>query len=242
LKVGRRGKLLTSSRATALGVLVSGLVTVPAPAVGQTAVATYDSLCNASSVAVDLGEFNADRHQRDSLFSAAEKDARAAVAANPQGVQGHFALARALGRRALSLGVRERAKYGVEVREEAIAALVIDPRHAGALHVLGVWNHQVMQLSALQRLVAKTILGARVFGKASWQEAVSSLEDAVAIEPDRIVHRLDLARVYIARKRNAEARDLLLWIGAAPVSDYNDPHYKREAEAILGLLAREPGA
>jgi hypothetical protein len=207
------------------------------PAFCQTAhVANYDSLCNAAALAVDLGEFNPDRDQRDSLFTVAEQYARAAVAANPNGAQGHFALARALGRRALTLGIRDRARYGVAVREEALAALTIDPRHAGALHVMGVWNQQVMQLSSIQRLIAKTILGAKAFGKASWQQAVQSLEDAVAIEPDRIVHRLDLARVYIARKRNAEARDQLLWIRAAPVTDYNDPHYKREAEAALRTL------
>ena len=207
------------------------------PALAQMAVtADYDSLCNAAAQAVDMGEFNPDRSQRDSLFTQAERYARAAVAANPNGAQGHFALARALGRRALTLGIRDRAKYGVAVREEALAALAIDPRHAGALHVMGVWNHQVMKLSAIQRLIARTILGAKVFGKASWQEAIQSLEDAVAIEPNRIVHRLDLARVYVARKRNADARNQLLWVRAAPVTDYNDPPYKREAEAVLATL------
>ena len=221
---------------TGLAIVLLPLLMV-LPAWSQTAPnSAYDSLCNAAAQAIDLGEFNQDRSQRDSLFTVAEKYARAAVAANPNGAQGHFALARALGRRALTLGIRDRAKYGVAVREEALAALVIEPRHAGALHVMGVWNHQVMQLSSIQRLIARTILGAKTFGKASWQEAVQSLEDAVAIEPDRIVHRLDLARVYIARKRNAEARDQLLWIRAAPVTDYNDPHYKREAEAALKSL------
>ena len=221
---------------TALAVLIALLASASTGLAQSADTTELHGLLKAAATAVERGEYTPEKRERDSLFTAAESYGRRAVALSPNHATAHFELARALGRRALSLGVRERAKYGVEIHKEALAALQIDPRHAGALHVLGVWNHQVMQLSAIQRLFAKTILGAKVFGKASWEEAVRSLEDAVSIEPNRIIHRLDLARVYGARKRRAEARDQYNWILAAPLADYNDGHHKREAELELSKL------
>jgi tetratricopeptide (TPR) repeat protein len=193
----------------------------------------YEALWRAAAIAVELGEFNPDTHQRDTLFKQAEQYARRAVAADPRDAEGHFQLARALGRTALTLGVRARAKYAVEVREEALAALASNPQHAGALHVVGLWHQNVMQLGKLERLAAKLFLGAKIFGKASWAEAQQSLEQAVAIEPNRIAHRLDLGRLYAARKQYDRAREQLQWVLAAPPADYNDEHYKREAAEAL---------
>jgi tetratricopeptide (TPR) repeat protein len=152
----------------------------------------YEALWKAAAIAVELGEFDPDAVQRAALFRQAEQYARRAVAAEPLGAEGHFQLARALGRTALTLGVRARAKYAAEVRAEALAALASNPQHAGALHVMGLWHQNVMQLRSLQRLAAKLLLGAKVLGEASWAEAQRSLEEAVAIEPNRIAHRLDL--------------------------------------------------
>lgn len=196
----------------------------------------YEALWRAAAIAVELGEFDPDAHQRDELFKQATQYARRAVTANPRDAEGHFQLARALGRKALTLGVRARAKYAVEVREEALAALASNPQHAGALHVVGLWHQNVMQLGKLQRTAAKLLLGAKVFGKASWAEAQRNLEQAAAIEPNRIAHRLDLGRLYAARKQYDRAREQLQWVLAAPAVDYNDPHYKREAEVALGRL------
>lgn len=196
--------------------------------------ANYEALWRAAAIAVELGEFDPDEQQRDTLFKQAEHYARRAVAANPVDAEGHFQLARALGRMALTLGARAQARYAVEVRNEALAALASDPQHAGALHVMGLWHQNVMQLGMFERLAARLLLGAKVFEKASWAEAQQSLEQAVAIEPNRIAHRLDLGRLYAARKQYDGAREQLQSVLAGPAVDFNDPHYKREAAEALG--------
>jgi hypothetical protein len=66
------------------------------------------------------------------------------------------------------------------------------------------------------------------------------MEQAVAIEPNRIIHRLDLGRVYAARGDKARAREQFQWIEAAPVTDYNDPNYKRQAAQALRDLGSSP--
>lgn len=196
---------------------------------------SYEWFVSAAQAAVDSGEF-APEERRTQLFRNAEHYARRAVAANPNDAEGHFELARAIGRNALSMGTRDRIKYAAEVREQALTALRSNPKHAGALHVLGVWNAEVMRLSGFSRMIAKNFLGGKVFGEANWDNAQKYLEDAVALEPNRIVHHLDLGAVYADRGEKAKAIEQYELIAKAPATDFNDAHYKEEAAQRLKKL------
>ena len=197
---------------------------------------SYDWLVNAAHHAVDSGEFNASDADRKRQFQAAEQYARRAVAANPNDAEGHFQLARAIGKNALSMGTRDRIKYAGEVREHALAALQANPKHAGANHIMGIWNAEVMRLSGLSRMIAKNFLGGKVFAEANWNNALKYLEESVALEPNRITHRLDLAGVYRDRDQKAKAVELYEWIAKAPATDFNDAKYKEEAARQLKQL------
>ena len=197
---------------------------------------TYAELWQAAALAVDQGEFEKNEAVRRALYAKATRYARRAVALNAMDAEGHFHLSRALGRTALALGPRERVKYGIEVRDEALAALKLAPRHPGALHVLGVWNAEIMRLSGISRAVAKAFLGGQVFGTASWSEAVRYLELAVEIEPTRLVHRLDVARIYRDIDRTDDARAAYRAAIAAPASDPNDAVYRQQAVDELRKL------
>ena len=133
------------------------------------------------------------------------------------------------GRRALSVGSKERIQFSKIIRAEALAALKADSNHAGALHVLGMWNAEVMRVNGLARVFARTFLGADVFSLASWDEAQRLLEASVQHDPNRIVHRLDLAGIYADRGDKTRARELYTWIASAPLVDPNDDLYKRQA-------------
>jgi tetratricopeptide (TPR) repeat protein len=196
----------------------------------------YDALVKAAYVAVELGEFDPSSEHRATLYRSAEQYARRAVAANPRDAEGHFQLAQALGRTALTMGVRDRVKLASEIRDDALAALGIDPKHAGALHVMGVWNAEVMRLNGFSRAFARRFLGGKVFDVANWDDAQKYLEGSVASEPSRIVHRLDLAAVYADRDQRAKAIEQYEWIASAPITDYNDPNYKAEAKRRLTAL------
>lgn len=197
---------------------------------------SYEALWKASRDAVDLGEQATDKARRAQLYKSAEEYARKAVSANPADAEGHFALARALGRTAQSLGSRDRVKYAGEVREHALEALKRNAQHGGALHVMGMWNAEVMRLSGIQRFAAKNLLGGKVFGEASWPEARRYMEAAVAAEPNRITHRLDLGAVYADIGEKAKAREQFEAIARMPATELNDAKYKQEAAAMLARL------
>ena len=196
----------------------------------------FDAYWKASRTEVDLAETAPKGRAMDSLLASAQLHAEAAIRLNARSAEGQFALARAIGRRALSVGTMDRIRYSKVVRAAALAALAADSTHAGALHVLGMWNAEIMRVNGLARAFAKTFLGAQVFGLASWDEAQRLLEASVRVDPDRIVHRLDLAGIYADRGDKDRARTVYRWIAGAPIMEPNDDLYKRQATERLAKL------
>lgn len=197
---------------------------------------SYDALWRRARVAVDIGEASTDRPAQKAAFRDGVSFATRAMAANPNHPEGHFQLARALGREALTVGSRERVKYALDVRTHALRALELEPKHPGSLHVMGMWNAEIMRLNGVARMIAKTFMGGAVMGTASWAEAARYLEQAVAVEPDRVVHHLDLARVYRDTKRGADARREYEAAVRCPLVDPSDTEFKRQATSELAEL------
>ena len=199
----------------------------------------YEALWKASREAVDLGEFEPDKAKQKAYYAEGQQYAERAVAVKPNDPEGHFNLARALGRVALSVGKKERVKYAKQIRSEALAALQYDSVHAGALHVMGRWNAEIMRLSGFSRFFAKNFLGGGVFDQASWDSAVVYMERSVQHDPKRLVHHLDLGEIY--RDRNARgdkerARAELEAVVNGQETDYNDKFYKKQAQADLDKM------
>lgn len=193
----------------------------------------YEALWKASRSAVDLGSYERDDEKRGLDFKNAEDYARRAVDVNPGDAEGHFNLARSLGKNALTQGPKARIKYAKDVRSQALECLKIDPKHPGCLHVMGMWNAEVMRLNGFTRMLAKNFLGGQIFDSASWAEAKRYMEASVANDPNRIVHHLDLAGVYRDMGDKARARAEFEAVMKLPNADYNDRHYKGEADAAL---------
>jgi tetratricopeptide (TPR) repeat protein len=176
--------------------------------------------------------------ERDSLYARAERYAQRAVAANPAGADGHFALAASLGRAALMKPTEEKLRSATLIRSEALRALAINPRHDGAYHILGRWNAEIMRLPALSRFFAKNFLGARVFNQASWNNAIFYMEKAVALDPGRIYHHLALADIYADRKRVRDAGNQLRVVDSLPVREAMDTNYKQQAASLRKRLVK----
>jgi tetratricopeptide (TPR) repeat protein len=190
-----------------------------------------DVLWRASSEAVDLGELNETR--RDSLYRLGEELARRATSADSTSAMAHFALAKALGRRAQSLGARDRVRYAEAVRASALESLKRDSLNPGALHVMGMWNAEIMRLSRVERFFARRLLGGKTMSEASWDNATAYLGKAVTVDPERIVHRYELGGVFHDRGERQKARET--WQGALSLRplEPNDPEYRRRLEARL---------
>lgn len=196
----------------------------------------YEAIWKAARAAMDLGLPAPDAAKRTAFYSSAEQYGRRAVAVNPGEPEGHFVLAWALGKTALAQSATGRVKYGTEVRSHALECLRLKPDYAGCLHIMGVWNAEIMRLNGFVRLIARNFLGGRVFGSASWKEAVRYMEAAVAAEPERVVHRLDMGEIYRDAGDKVKARAQFETGLRLPSRDYNDRRFKSEIQADLDKL------
>jgi tetratricopeptide (TPR) repeat protein len=202
---------------------------------------SYDALWRTAQILVDMGEMltNAQRARRDSLYAEGLSLAQRAVNVNATGADGHFMVAVATGRVALTKGARERVRYAGIVRESALRAIELNPRHAGAMHVMGRWNAEIQRLPGVTRFFAKTFLGASIFNQASWENAFSYYDQAIALEPDNVYHHLDMAEALVDADRPQDAVPHLMRIGALPLGcDPMDATYQRQAAALLERLQR----
>jgi tetratricopeptide (TPR) repeat protein len=190
---------------------------------------------------VDMGKPLPDQHRarRDTLYAEALRRAERAVAVNPRGADGHFMVSLAQGRIALTRGARERVRYARVVRDAALRASELNPRHDGALHVLGRWNAEIQRLPGVTKFFARTFLGAAIFSEATWDNAVGYLERAIAIDSGNIYHHLDLAEALVDMGRAEDAVPLLERVAVLqPGCDPEDPVYKQQAEALLRRITR----
>jgi hypothetical protein len=188
-----------------------------------------DALWRASAAEAEIAEFDPDSAHADSLLAAAVRHARAAVTLAPKSADTHFALAQALGRTALRVPTTSRLPYATEIHKEALACLALAPGDARCLHVLGLWCAEYMRLGHFTREMANAMTGGKLFANATWEEAERNLKAAIAAEPKRAIHHLDLARIYRDQGKKAEARAEFQAVIDAPLKDYNDEKYKEEA-------------
>jgi len=197
---------------------------------------SYEANWRASEALMDIGKQTPDSVksvERDSIYARAERLARVAVEANPEGPEGYFVLSASIGRASLTKSSKERVRRAAEIRSAALRAIELDSANHKAYHVMGRWNAEIMRLSGLTRFFAKTFLGGKIFNAASWDSAAVYMEKAVALSPENIYHHLDLAEIYIDRDRYGEARTHLNQIESFPVYDVMDPVYQEQAAALL---------
>ena len=195
----------------------------------------YGALWRASRAATDVGQ-DAGEDAAADWYERAEEYARGAVEANPRDPEGHLELARALGLVALDANARERVRMSEEIRAEARAAIEADSSYAGGWHVLGRWHKGVMELSGLARMFARTFLGGEVLGEASWENAERYLARAAELEPGRILHHLELGKVYRHNDKLEQARQELRKAAELPPADFHDCRYRDEARQLLAEM------
>jgi tetratricopeptide (TPR) repeat protein len=196
----------------------------------------YQALWKASREIVDIAkqmDEKGDKKQRDSLYEVGRTYAEAAVRANPNGADGHFMIAQALGRLSRTRGGKERVRFAQIIYDEANKAIALDSTQDGAYHVLGAWHEEVMLLSGIQKFFAKALFGAGFLDKGNWADAQRYLERAVALAPKNIFHRYELAGVYIDVGKYSKAREQLSTLETLPIADVLDHQYQKEAKQLL---------
>ena len=196
--------------------------------------AHYQGLWKLVRAYVDVG-YGAKGEQQEHYYFTAARLARRGVALHPDSSESHFFLAVALGRTALKVGGKKKIALSKEIKTEAERTLALDPKHDGAMHVLGRWNYELANLNWMLRAFAKVLYGGVPPG--GNEEAQAWFEKALAVEPNSPSHHLWLGETLIQLNRYEEARAHLQACVRLPDLLWDDGINKKQAERTLREIA-----
>jgi tetratricopeptide (TPR) repeat protein len=172
--------------------------------------------------------------ERTDLGQKALDAAKRAVAADPNNAQAHLSLAIVYGRIALNEAPRRKVELSRIIKQEAETAARLDPKSDYAWYVLGRWNYEIANFNPVLKALAQAVYGR--LPDASNEKAVEYFQKAIALQPRRVIHHLELGRAYLAVGQTQKARDELSTGLALPSTDKDDDEDKQRARATLKKL------
>ena len=202
----------------------------------------YEALWKASRALVDLADLipeggKAAKKERMDMYSEAASLANKAVAANPNDTWGYFSQSAAIGKKVLLQGKKQQIDASKQVKTIIDKSIELDPNNDLAWHALGRWHRRLDEIGGAKRLFGSLIYGS--IPKGTFEESAVALEKAVELNPDLVVHYLELGRTYYALKKYDKAAEAFQKCLDLPKSSSKDDMYKEEAEAELNQAKKK---
>lgn len=147
-----------------------------------------------------------DENDRMTYYRLAESYARAALEHHPEKAESHYVYSIALGRIADKSSTRARVQVAASIKEHGEKALELNPNHAGAWHLLGVWHHNAANLNFAERTAVRLLGG---LPEASNKQAEEAFYKAIELDSENIIFYLDFAKFYKEIGQKNKARQML---------------------------------
>jgi len=158
---------------------------------------------------------------------------RAAVLA-PNDSEAQLSPAISYGKMVAIQGIKEQTEASRRIKDAADKAIRLDPNNDLAWHVLGRWNRVLAGVNGVKRALASLLYGELPAGSNS--EAVLCFQKAIQINPNRLMHYIELGQTYAQMGKNADARRLIVQGLAMPDVEKDDPEIKRRGRETLAKL------
>jgi tetratricopeptide (TPR) repeat protein len=157
-----------------------------------------------------------------------------AATCGPKDCDAQLAPAITLGKMLPYMPTKEQVSASPRIKESVDKALAIDPRNDTAWHILGRWNRVLSEISSAKRFFANLIYGQ--LPKGSIDEAEQDMKKAIAINPHRLMHYIELGRIYAQMGKNQEARDFINKGLAMRDTEKDDPETKDRGREALAKI------
>lgn len=174
------------------------------------------------------------REKKLQLGNVALEYSRRVAALAPNDSEAQLAPGITCGKMLTLLGTKEQVAASARIKESADKAIRLDPRNDNAWHLLGRWHRAVADVGGVKRA-----LGSLIYGKlptSTNEAAVACFEKAIAINPSRPMHYLELGRTYAQMGQKANARRFIEKGLAMPNRDKDDPETKQIGREALAKL------
>ena len=192
-----------------------------------------DVLWRMERVTVLIGDM-APAAGREEYYRRAESFARRSLAADSTLPDGHAWLAAALGQLSPFEGPGTKVRYAHEIKLHLDAALRLNPDDDAARFILGSYYHALGQVEWWARDLASVLYGGLPPG--GFTEAEPELQRAIALAPQMIRYRHELALLYLDMNRKEEARWVLQEAASLTPCLMSDSLTLHEIETLLASL------
>jgi len=132
------------------------------------------------------------------------------------------------------LGSKDQVDASPRIKASVDRALQLDPKNDTAWHVLGRWNRVLANVNVLKRVLAKAMYGD--LPVTTNEAAEKCLLKAIELNPNRLMHYIELGRIYAQMGRKDRAREYLQKGLAMPNKEKDDPEMREIGRQTLGNL------
>lgn len=160
--------------------------------------------------------------------------ARRAVALAPNDAEAQLALAISYGKVLPLQSSKEQVANSSVIKTAADKVIALDPGNDLAWQVLGRWYLNLAEVSSVKRALAQVVYGK--LPPASFPDAERCFLKAIELNPNRLMHYIELGRTYSNMGRDAEARKFITKGLAMPDTEKDDPETKQRGREILKKL------
>jgi tetratricopeptide (TPR) repeat protein len=160
--------------------------------------------------------------------------AQRAVALAPNDPQTQLAVAISYGKMLPIEGTKHRIANSRLIKIAVDKVIALDPTNDLAWHVLGRWYLALADVGVTKRALARVAYGA--LPPAKYEDAALCFAKAIALNPNRLMHYIELGRTYEKMGRDEEARKFITKGLAMPETEYDDPETKNFGRQILKKL------
>lgn len=157
-----------------------------------------------------------------------------AVAVAPEEAEAHLSVAISYAKMTPLLGNKEKMEASRRIKAAADRAIALNPNLDLAWHVLGTWHQRLAELGPVKRTMARIVYGA--MPEATNEDSVRCFKKAIELNPDRLIHHVELGRTYAQMGRTDEARRCLTKGLAMPETGKDDPEVKQRGRETLASL------
>ena len=189
------------------------------------------ALSKASELCSRIGSRQTNSTKRDEWFKAALAYATKAVNASPQSDEANVSMAMILGKATLTKSGKEKLKNARLIKKHLDIAIKTNPNNYLAWHILGRWNFELSNVSALERAGARLLYGGVPHG--SVKDAIMYFEKARTLMPHFILNYVSMAYAYHKDGQTAKAITLLQTIQPFPINTEDDAAHKAEALKLI---------
>jgi tetratricopeptide (TPR) repeat protein len=175
-----------------------------------------------------------DKNEKLRLGHLALDYAERAATLGPKDSDAQLASAISYGKMLPLLGSKEQVDAAPRIKQSVDRALQLNQKNDTAWHILARWNRVLADINPVKRMLAGALYGS--LPVTTYEAGEKAIQTAISINPNRLMHYIELGRIYSAMGRKDDAKKFLLKGTSMPNREKDDPELKQIAQDLLKKL------